>query len=110
MKLRNILFATATSILIVSSVSANEIIKPEIKASNKRFEVKLNQKDIKTLEVEIRDAFDKVVYQTRYFDVSNFERTYNISQLPKGKYFVTVKADGKVYRDVLRVRRFGYNG
>ncbi len=109
MKLKNTLFAAAASLLIATSVSATEIIKPEIKGNNNRFEVKIDQKDIKTLEIEIRDAYDKVVYQTRYFDVSNFERTYNISQLPKGKYFVTIKADGKTYRDVLRVRRFGYH-
>jgi hypothetical protein len=110
MNFKNTLFAATASLLIATSASAVEIVKPEIKASNKRFEVRFNQKGIKSLEVEIRDSYDKVVYATRYFDVSNFERTYNISQLPKGKYFVTIKADGKIYRDVLRVRRFGYHG
>jgi hypothetical protein len=87
------------------SASANDIVTPEIKYSNKQFELKVPQKKVRTLAVEIRDAYDNVVYSTTYYDVNDFQKVYSIEQLPKGKYFVTVTADGKVYRDMIKVRR-----
>lgn len=78
---------------------------PEVKYLNKRFEVKVPEKKVKTLEVEIRDVYGNLVYGTKYYNVSNFEKIYNISQLLKGKYFVKVVSDGNVYQDVIKVKR-----
>lgn len=91
--------------LVSATALASDIVTPEIKYSNKQFELTVPQKKLRTLEVEIRDSYDKVVYSTTYYDVRNFKKTYSVEQLPKGKYFVTVVADGKVYRDVIKVKR-----
>lgn len=105
MQLKNLLPALIFSAMICGSAFARNEDRPEIKYSNKRFELKVPEKKIKTLEVEIRDMNDNLVYGTRYYDVSNFEKIYNISQLPKGKYFVKVVSDGNVYQDVIKVKR-----
>jgi hypothetical protein len=106
MNLKKTFIAVVAMFWMIESASANtNIIKPEIKYNSKRFALKLDVNDVKLLEVEIRDSYDNLLYSTKYYDVTNFEKTYNISQLSKGKYFVTVKADGKVYRDVIKVKR-----
>lgn len=105
MQLKNLLPALIISAFTFGSAFANDTDRPEIKYSNKRFEVKVPEKKIKTLEVEIRDMNDKLVYGTRYFNVNNFEKIYNISQLPKGKYLVKVVSDGNIYQDVIKVKR-----
>ena len=105
MQLKNLLPALILSAMISQPIFAKDADRPEIKYSNKRFEVKVPEKKVKTLEVEIRDIYDNLVYGTRYYNVSNFEKIYNISQLPKGKYFVKVVSDGNVYQDVIKVKR-----
>lgn len=109
MNLKKTLIAVVAMFWMIESASAStNFIKPEIKYNNKRFAVKLGVNDIKLLEVEIRDAYDNLLYSTKYYDVTNFEKTYNISQLSKGKYFITVKADGKIYRDAIKVKRLRF--
>ncbi len=105
MQLKNFLPALILSAIFTSTSFARDENRPEIKYSNKKFELKVPEKRVKTLEVEIRDMNDKLVYGTRYYNVNNFEKIYNVSQLPKGKYFVKVVADGTVYQDVIKVKR-----
>ncbi len=105
MQLKNLLPALILSVMFCEPTLARDEDRPEIKYSNKRFEVKVPEKKVKTLEVEIRDMNDNLVYGTRYYNVSNFEKVYNISQLPKGKYFVKIVSDGNVYQDVIKVKR-----
>jgi hypothetical protein len=105
MQFKKILSALALSALLSSATYANETDRPEIKYSNKRFELKVPAKKIKTLEVEIRDIHDNLVYGTKYYNVSDFEKVYNISQLQKGKYFIKIVSDGKVYQDMIKVKR-----
>lgn len=105
MQLKNLLPALILSAMFCEPTFARDEDRPEIKYSNKRFEVKVPEKKVRTLEVEIRDMNDNLVYGTRYYNVSNFEKVYNISQLPKGKYFVKVVSDGNVYQDVIKVKR-----
>ena len=105
MQLKNLLPALILSAMISQPIFAKDADRPEIKYSNKRFEVKVPEKKVKTLEVEFREIHDNLVYGTRYYNVSNFEKIYNISQLPKGKYFVKVVSDGNVYQDVIKVKR-----
>lgn len=105
MKLKNILSVLIFSSLLSGTTFARDTDRPEIKYSNKRFGVKVPEKKVKMLEVEIRDNSDNLVYGTRYYNVSNFEKIYNISQLPKGKYFVKVVSDGNVYQDVIKIKR-----
>lgn len=105
MQLKNLIPALLISAFTFSSAFASDTDRPEIKYTNKRFEVKVPEKKIKTLEVEIRDMNDNLVYGTKYYNVNNFEKTYNISQLPKGKYLVKVVSDGNTYQDVIKVRR-----
>lgn len=105
MQLKNLLPALILSAMLYAPTFARDKDSPEIKYSNKRFELKVPEKKIKTLEVEIRDMNDNLVYGTRYYDVSNFEKIYNISQLPKGKYLIKVVSDGNVFQDVIKVKR-----
>ncbi len=105
MPLKNLLPTLILTAMIGQSTFARDADLPEIKYSNKRFEVKVPDKKVKTLEVELRDVYDNLVYSTKYYNVSNFEKRYNISQLPKGKYFVKVVSDGNVYQEVIKVKR-----
>jgi hypothetical protein len=105
MQLKNLLPALILTAMIGEPTFARDEDRPEIKYSNKRFELKVPEKKVKTLEVEIRDMSNNLVYGTRYYNVSNFEKIYNISQLPKGKYLVKVVSDGQVFQDVIRVKR-----
>ena len=107
MQLKNLLPALLISAMIAEPIFAHAADRPEIKYANKKFEVKVPQKKVKTLEVEIRDMNDNLVYGTRYYNVSNFEKVYSVSQLPKGKYFVKIVADGNIYQDVIKVKRRG---
>ena len=82
-----------------------EIFEPEIKTiARKTFAVKFPNGVFKTLELEIRDSNDNLMFATKYQDVVNFEKYYDVAQLPRGKYFVTVYADGKVFKDMIRVK------
>jgi hypothetical protein len=106
MQLKNLLPALMLTVMFCEPIFAREASdRPEIKYSNKRFEVKVPVKKVRTLEVEIRDMNDNLVYGTKYYNVSNFEKIYNISQLEKGKYFVKIVSDGNVYQDVIKVKR-----
>jgi hypothetical protein len=105
MQLKNLLPALILSVMFCEPIFARDEDRPEIKHTNRQFELKVPEKKVKTLEVEIRDMNNNLVYGTRYYNVSNFEKIYNISQLPKGKYLVKVVSDGNVYQDVIRVRR-----
>lgn len=91
--------------MLSKSSFARDEERPEIKYSNKRFELKVPERKVRTLQVEVRDMNDELVYGTTYYNVSNFEKIYNISQLPRGKYFVKVVSDGNIYQDVIRVKR-----
>jgi hypothetical protein len=119
MKLKRILSSAILSAALLSAVESNafwffgkrpknepksEIIKPQIKYSKKTFALKVPEGTFKRLDVEIRDVFDNLMFATKYENVTNFEKIYDVSQFSKGKYLVTIFADGKIYYDMIKVK------